>query len=236
MINIFLDAQLLQRQDTTDTEQDFLLQTVFPVAAIELVSDGAVELAVHFIVSIKQIEGDASYVYSPHVCVYVVVQVRNVHYHLLALLVQYTINRQLSEVLRLVVGNLLAVHRQGLGKVTVAIQETDCTQVNVTVGSLFQVVAGKYAQTTGIYLKYVVQTILHAEIGNRRTLAVRCHIHVCTELGIYVFHSAQNNLIVGKRFQFGITHALQQKYGVLSHFFPEGRVEVSEKFGGFIIP
>ena len=28
----------------------------------------------------------------------------------------------------------------------------------------------------------------------------------------------------------------QQKYGVLSHFFPESRVKVSEQFGGFIIP
>ena len=53
VIDIFLDAQLLQRQNTTDTEQDFLLQAVFPVTAIQLVSDGTVELAVHFIVSIK---------------------------------------------------------------------------------------------------------------------------------------------------------------------------------------
>ena len=53
VIDIFLDAQLLQRQNTTDTEQDFLLQAFFPVTAIQLVSDGTVELAVHFIVSIK---------------------------------------------------------------------------------------------------------------------------------------------------------------------------------------
>ena len=53
VIDIFLDAQLLQRQNTTDTEQDFLLQAVFPVTAIQLVSDGTVELAVHFIISIK---------------------------------------------------------------------------------------------------------------------------------------------------------------------------------------
>ena len=92
VINIFLDAQLLQRQNTADTQQNLLLQTVFPVTAIQLVSDGTVELTVHFIVCIKQIEGDASYIYSPHISMHVVIQIRNIHHHLLSILVQYTID------------------------------------------------------------------------------------------------------------------------------------------------
>ena len=236
VIDIFLDAQLLQRQNTTDTEQDFLLQAVFPVTAIQLVSDGTVELAVHFIVSIKQIERDTSNVHSPHISMHVVVQIRNIHYHLLALLIQYTVDGQLAKVLCLVIGNLLAVHRQCLCKVTVAVQETDCTQVGVAIGSFFQVVTGKYTQTAGIYLKYMAQTILHTEISHGRALAVRLHIHVCAELGVYVIHSAQNNFVICECLEFSITHTFQQKYGVLSHFFPESRVKVSEQFGGFIIP
>ena len=35
MVDIFLNAELLQQQHTTDTQQDFLLQAVLPVATIE---------------------------------------------------------------------------------------------------------------------------------------------------------------------------------------------------------
>ena len=56
MIYVFLDAQFLQSKNTADTKQNFLFQTVLPVTAIKLVSDGTVELAVHFIIRIKQIE------------------------------------------------------------------------------------------------------------------------------------------------------------------------------------
>ena len=64
--------------------------------------------------------------------------------------------------------------------------ETYGTQVYVAVGSLFQIVAGKYAQTTGIYLKYMIQTVFHTEICNGRTIAVGFYIHVIAELGIYI--------------------------------------------------
>ena len=44
VVDIFLDAEFLQQQHTTNTEQDFLLQAVLPVATIEVVGDGTVEL------------------------------------------------------------------------------------------------------------------------------------------------------------------------------------------------
>ena len=34
--------------------------------------------------------------------------------------------------------------------------------------------------------RYMAQTILHTEISHGRALAVRLHIHVCAELGVYV--------------------------------------------------
>ena len=236
MVDIFLDTQLLQCQNTTDTKQDFLLQTIFPVATIKLVSDGTVEFAVHFVVRIQQVKRDASNVYAPYVSVYKVVQIRNVYHYLIAVLIQHTVDRQLTEVLSFVVGNLLTIHRESLCEVAIAIQETDCTKVNIAIGSLFQVVAGKDTQTTGIYLKYLVQTIFHAEISNRRTFLVRFHIHVCSELRIHVVHSLQNNFVVCECFEFCITHSFQQKDGVMTYFFPQSRIKVSKQFGSFVIP
>ena len=213
-----------------------MLQTVLPIAAVKLVSDGTVELAVHLVVRIEQIKGDTAYVHSPKISMYVVIQVRNIDYNLLSVFVQYAVERQLAEVLGFVVGNLLSVHRQGLGEITVTVQETYGTQVYVAVGSLFQIVAGKYAQTTGIYLKYMIQTVFHTEICNGRTIAVGFYIHVIAELGIYIFHSAQNNLIFSKRLKLGIAHTFQQQNRVLSYFFPKSRVKVSKQFGGFKVP
>ena len=44
VVNILLDAQLLQHEHTTDTQQNLLLEAVLPVATIESVGDGAVKL------------------------------------------------------------------------------------------------------------------------------------------------------------------------------------------------
>ena len=44
VIDVFFDAEFLQGEHTTDAEQVFLLDAVFPVAAIEGVGDGAVKL------------------------------------------------------------------------------------------------------------------------------------------------------------------------------------------------
>ena len=148
VINIFLDTQSFQSQDTTDTQQDFLFQTVFPVTTIKLVSDRTVEFAVHFIIRIKQIQRNTSNIHTPYVCMNKIIKIRNVNDQRLTIGIHYTFNRQLTEVLRFVVGNLLSIHRQRLSKVTVTIQETYRTQINIAVGSFFQIVTSQYTQTT----------------------------------------------------------------------------------------
>lgn len=54
--HVVLDAQLAQRADTADAEQDLLLETVLPVAAVEVVGDLAILLEVAFIVRVEQVE------------------------------------------------------------------------------------------------------------------------------------------------------------------------------------
>ena len=110
MINVFFDAQCFQCQDTTDTQQDFLFQTVFPVATIKLVSNRTVEFAVHFIIRIQQIERNTSNVYTPYKSMNKIIQIRNIYNHLIAILVHHSLDGQLTEVLSFVVGNLLAIH------------------------------------------------------------------------------------------------------------------------------
>ena len=110
VVYVFLDTQLLQQQHTADTQQNFLFQTIFPVTTIQLVSDRTVELTVHFIICIQQIQRYTTYIDSPYVCMYVIVQIRYVQYHRLVVFIFHTFQRQAAEVLCLVVGNLLSIH------------------------------------------------------------------------------------------------------------------------------
>ena len=224
MINVFFDAQCFQCQDTTDTQQDFLFQTVFPVATIKLMSNRTVELAVHFIICIQQIQRNTSYIYTPYVSMYIIIQIRNIHHQRLTIRIHHTVDRKLAEVLRFVVGNLLPIHRQRLSKVTVTIQETYRTKIYIAVRSFFQVVTGQYTQTTGIYFQDAAQTIFHAEISYRRTVFIRLHIHVISEFCINIIHSPQNHLVFCQRFQLLIAHTFQQQHRVLATFFPKFRI------------
>lgn len=51
-----LDAQCAQCADTADPEQDFLLEAVLPVAAVEVVGDLAVFLEVGLEIRVEQVE------------------------------------------------------------------------------------------------------------------------------------------------------------------------------------
>ena len=55
MIDVLLDTQSFQCQDTTDTQQDFLFQTIFPVTTIQLMSNRTVKFTVQLIIRIQQI-------------------------------------------------------------------------------------------------------------------------------------------------------------------------------------
>ena len=127
----------------------------------------------------------------------IIIEVGHVHDDLLAILVEHAVDRQLAEVLRFVVGYLLSIHGQGLREVTVTIKEAHAAHVDVAVRSLFQVVAGQYAQTTGIYFEHMRQAVLHAEVGYRRTLLVGLHVHIVAELGVDSIQTAQDDFIIG---------------------------------------
>ena len=114
VINVFFDAELLEGEDTTDTEEIFLLHTVFPVTTIESVSDLTVELRVHLVVSVEQIERHTTHINTPNECMNGESRERHVYHHLVAVSVEHTFDRHTVEVLCFIVSNLLTVHRERL--------------------------------------------------------------------------------------------------------------------------
>ena len=166
VIDILLDTHLLQCKHTTDTEQNFLLQAVLPVTTIERVSDRTVELRVHIIICIQEIQLDTTYVHLPYVCMYLIVCVRHINYQWVTILIVYSLDRERVEVLSVIVSNLLTIHAQRLLEVTISVEETNSTHIHVAVRSLLQVVTSKHTKTTRVNLNYLVDTILHAEVSN----------------------------------------------------------------------
>ncbi|MPN32602.1 hypothetical protein SDC9_180082 [bioreactor metagenome] len=112
MIYVFLNAQRFQGEYTSDTQQDFLFQTVLPIAAIQLMSDRAVELAIHFIVRIEQIQGYAPHIYFPHISMYYIIDIGNIYHKRLSVRIIHPFQRKRTKILCFVISNLLSVNSQ----------------------------------------------------------------------------------------------------------------------------
>ena len=170
VIDILLDTHLLQCEHTTDTEQDLLLQAVLPVTTVERVSDRTVELRVHIIICIQEIQLDTTYVHLPYVCMNLIVCVRHINYQWVTILIIYSLDRERVEVLSIIVSNLLTIHTQRLLEITISVEETNATHIYVAIRSLLHIVTSKHTETTRVDFNHLVDTILHAEVCYRRTL------------------------------------------------------------------
>ena len=111
MVNIFFDTQFVECNDTTHTEQNFLLDTVFPITSVELVGDLTVPFGVHLVVGVEKVEVDTPYSHFPEVCLDNTFRIRHFDNHRCAISVLDLRERQIGEILRLVVGNLLSFRR-----------------------------------------------------------------------------------------------------------------------------
>ena len=161
VVNIFLDTQFVQGEHTSDTEQNFLLDTVLPVAAVELVGDLAVPLGVEFVVGVQQHEVDTTYSHLPQVGVHGASGVGHINNHRGSVCLFHLRDGQVAEVLRLVVSQLLSLGRECLCEIAVAIEEADGCHIDIAVGCLFQVVAGEHSETTRVDFQNMGQTIFH---------------------------------------------------------------------------
>ena len=83
------------------------------------------------IVCIQQIKLNTTNVNTPYISMNLIVGVRNIDHHRIAVLVKLTLDGQRTEVLCLVVSNLLTVHRQTLREVAETIQETHSTHIDI---------------------------------------------------------------------------------------------------------
>ena len=165
-----------------------------------------------------------------------IVHVRYIYHHGLAVLVHLLFDGEAAEVLCFVVGNLLTVHGEGLREVAEAIEETDSTHINIGVGSLLDVVTGEDTETAGVDLQRLVQAILHAEVCYAGTVCAGLDIHVSTELIIDVIHLLDDGLVLSELGELLVVQAFEHEHRILSTLLIEDGVEMCEKTTGAVIP
>ena len=236
MVNVLLDAEFVEREHTADAEEIFLLDAVFPVTAIEAVSDAAVVFGVEFVVSVEEVERDATHVGSPECGVHHEVGVGHIHDDLIAVGVEDAFDGEAVKVLGFIVRNLLSVHGERLSEVAVAIEEADSHHVHVAVRSLLEVVTGEDAETAGVNLQHVRETIFHAEVSHGSAFGIGLHVHVLAEVCIDLVHLANNLLVFGEFDETVVVNAAEQVDGVTTHFVPKLCVQGREEVKCFCVP
>ena len=198
--------------------------------------NGAVPLAVFGDVGVHQIKGHAADAHLPDVRINRTAGVRHFEYEGLIRALHHLLQRQGGEVLRLIVGYLLAVHGQRLSEITIAVEEADGREIHVAVAGLLQVVTGQHTEATGVDLEHVRQAVFHAEIGDRGFRRVGRFGHVILELLIDAvdFH---HQLIVGQYLvDPSLGQLLEQQHGVPLGRLPQVGRDLTEKFSPFVVP
>ena len=235
VVELGIDAELLEHQDAADTEKILLLDTVLPVAAVELVGDRAVELGVHLKVGIHEVEVHAAHVHAPYMAVNRASGVRHLENHGVAVL-HHLLDRELVEVLSLIVGDLLAVNAQRLGEITVAVKEADGGHRDAAVGSLLDIVAGEHAEAAGVDFQRVAQAVLHREVGDGGDVGAHRLGHILLEHPVDMVDAGQKLLVGQDFFKTLCGKLLEHHDGVFARRAPEVGVKVAEQGFAFAVP
>ena len=150
VINLRIQAESTEGTDTADTEKEFLLESVLPVASVEVICNLTVLVNVCFVVSIKEIEVCSADCHLPDAGCDSTSRECHAGSYPVTILVHDRLSRNLGEVLRVILGNLVALCRKYLCEITVTVEETYCDEVHVHVAGFLKIVAGKNTETTGV--------------------------------------------------------------------------------------
>ena len=195
-----------------------------------------VELGVHVVVRIKQVEFDTTHVHLPYISVYLIVREWYINDNLVSGFVKETFDRQAIEVQSFIVSDLLAVHRKRLGEIAITIEQADTTHVDIAVRSFLQIISGKNSETSGIYLQHMRKAILHTEISHRRALRIGLFRHIVAEYSVNSINARHEAFILGKLRQTVVAQTIEQFDRILTDFTEKVFVKTAEEIERFVVP
>ena len=229
VVNLLFDTYGTECADTTDTEQQLLFQTVLPVAAVEVVSDAAIVLAVELVVGVEQVEVGTSYLALPDTGGNHTAGHCNLNAYPRAIGVTNGRDGEFVEVLCLVGCLLLSEVREFLSEVTVAVQKTYCNHLHILVTGLFDVVTCEDTQTTRVDFERRVQTVLHAEISDFGSHSIFLLGHVGLEVSPNSVHLCEELVVALQLFQTVVAQTVEELDGVVVACSPQLGVDTFEE-------
>ena len=153
VIYLRIESESPEGAHTAHAEEQFLLEPVLPVSAVELVGYLPVILAVGLEVSVEEIEVGTSDSHFPYACDHLSSGEVDCGGEPVALRITCRLGRNLEEILSLISGLLLTLRGKYLVEVAVSVEEAHCDEVHVHVAGLLEVVTGEKSESAGVDLE-----------------------------------------------------------------------------------
>ena len=236
VIHLGIQTKLTECADTAHAKEEFLLETVLPVAAVEVIGNLAVLGDIGLIVSIHKIEVRAAHFHLPQACSEVTAGESHGCGYPVAVLVQHRNRRNLGKVLGVITGHLISLGAEHLVEVSVAVKKADSYKVHVHIGGFLEVVTSKDTKAAGVNLQGSVQTVLHAEICDGRILTLCLCGHVSVKFIKNPAHAGQEFCVLGELLEALDTYGIQHCKRIVAALVPDFGIDGPEKILCALVP
>jgi hypothetical protein len=226
-----------------DAENDLLLDAHGPVAAVKAIGDAAVAIAVPGTSVSSRKSFDPAHDGAPDAQRDRAPLQLDAHAQIGAALDRDQLHRQLREVGVGISGALIAFAVDGLGKVALAVKQTDCDQRHAHVACRLAVITGKDSQTSGVDWQAFVETEFGAEIRDqivaaklRQILAPGARVEVGIERSKRALEAGAKNRVLCGLDQPALVDSSEESPGITGNRVPQRLMQPLEQLAGRSIP
>ena len=238
------DAHRSQRADAADAQHDLLHQPHLDVAAVELIGDVLVLLAVGRNVGVEQIERDAPDLHLPDLHPDGTPRKVECDAERLALRVAHRLEGHVVEIVVGIALLLPAVGIERLPEVALLVEQAHRDKRQTQVAGRFEMVAGEHAEAARVDRQTLREPELHTEIGDTYVGLVRmgaqepgvARLQVGVEAAADAVELRQERFVLRCVLQALLSDAAQHAYGIVAGLFPELGIEAIEQVDGLGIP
>ena len=237
-------AQGPQRPHPAHAQHQFLLQAHLPVAAVQLMGDGAVPGAVLRQIGIQQVQGDMPRLHHPHPHLEYPPGKLDIQGEVLAAVGQRGYHRQVVGQRTGMTDLLVAMAVDGLGEVAHLVQQPNGHERQADIAGGLAVVAGQDAQAARVDRKALVQAELQAEVGDQVFLGIEQLGELGTPPvfpvgvvgGQHLAVVLQVGAILRGLVQARLGHPPQEQLGVVSAGVPQVAIEAMKQRANGAVP
>src|ERR1700693_1875796 len=239
MVDGRAQAESGKRADTTDAEQNFLLDAHIEIAAVELRGDGAVIGTIDRQIGVEKIEGDAANGNAPDTRGNFAAGQIDFNFD-----VGDELHGEDMEVIFFEGFLLPASGIEVLAKISFLVEQANGDERESQIAGGFEVIAGEYAQASGKDGKAFGDAKFERKIGDEHVGDVAVFAlepgALAGEIGVEAFRDTvemgEEGIVEGSGFEDGLFDAAEESHRIAAHSFPQIAIETAEKINSGMIP